>query len=314
MNNCKLNDKDIYDVIIIGAGPAGLTAAIYAKRANLKTAIYEKYIPGGKVAKTAFVENYSGYEKIEGPSLATNFYNHAINLGVEIFYEEVIDINKKDNIFYIKSNSGMIQISKTVILSTGTVERKLNIPGEEEFYGKGLSYCAICDGSFYKNQDVAIIGGGNSAFEESLFLSSIVKKVYLIHRNKKFRADQSVIDRVYKNNKIELILDTIVTRINGDKSINEIEIENVLNNKKDKLQVKAVFPMIGFDSKIDFLKNISVLNNNSFLIVDENMSTNIPGLFSAGDNNDKHIRQISTAISDGTIAALSCKKYIDDSN
>lgn len=308
-----IDKENLYDVLIIGGGPAGLTAGIYAKRAGLKTAFFEKDAPGGKVTKTAFVENYPGFKKIEGYNLAISMLNQATELGVEYKYGNVIRIEKKDNIFIVKTEDGKEAISKTVIIASGMTNRKSGAIGEDKYFNKGVSYCAICDGAFYKGQDVAIIGGGNSALEESLFLADIVSKVYIIHRRDEFRADQSVVDHVKNNPKIELVLDSIVKEIKGDsKHLDSILVENVKTGESKIIPVRAVFPFVGFDPVSNFISSGFVNNNNGFLVANNKMETNVPGLFSAGDINDKTYRQISTAISDGTVAALTAKKYIDD--
>lgn len=308
-----INKETLYDVLIIGGGPAGLTAGIYAKRAGLKTAFFEKDAPGGKVTKTAFVENYPGFKKIEGYNLALSMLAQTTEIGVEYKYGNVIKVQKENNIFIVKTEDGKEHFSKTVIIASGMTNRKSGAVGEDKYFNKGVSYCAICDGAFYKGQDIAVIGGGNSALEEALFLTDIVSKVYLIHRRDEFRADQSVIDHVKNNKKIELVLDSIVKEIKGDdKHLDSIIVENVKTKEVKTIMVRAVFPFVGFDPISSFISSDLVNNNNGFLIANEKMETNIPGLFSAGDINDKIYRQISTAISDGTIAALSAKKYIDD--
>ncbi len=308
-----INKENLYDVLIIGGGPAGLTASIYAKRAGLKVAFFEKDAPGGKVTKTAFVENYPGFKKIEGYNLALSMLNQATEIGVEYKYGNVIKIQKDNNTFIIKTEDGKEHFSKTVIIASGMTNRKSGAIGEDKYFNKGVSYCAICDGAFYKNQDVAIIGGGNSALEEALFLTDIVSKVYIVHRRDEFRADQSVVEHVKRNNKIELVLDSIVKEIKGDdKHVNSILVENAKTQELKSIEVRAVFPFVGFDPVSNFISNDFVISNNGFIIVNDKMETNIPGLFSAGDINNKTYRQISTAISDGTIAALAAKKYIDD--
>lgn len=308
-----INNPHFYDLIIIGSGPAGLTAAIYGQRANLKTAFIEKDTPGGKVVKTGFVENYPGFEKINGPDLAMNFFKQATSLGSKFIYGEVINIFKVNDIFHVTTSDNMVRYSKAVIIASGMSEKKLGVEGETKYYGRGVSYCAVCDAALYKNKTVAVIGGGNTALEESLFLADIVGKVYLIHRRQGFRADESVIERVKNNKKIELILDTIPTEFIGDgKKINSIKIKNVLTNEESVKEVDCIFPFIGFIPVNNFFGKLEIKNENGFIIADENMQTNVEGLFCAGDILSKHVRQISTAVSDGTIAALSAKKFIEE--
>ena len=312
--NNFINNPNFFDLLIVGAGPAGLTAAIYAQRANLKVAFFEKETPGGKVVKTSFVENYPGFENISGPDLALNFFQHATKIGAKFIYGEVIDITKINNIFHLTTADGTVRYAKAVIIASGMTERKLNIPGETEYYGRGLSYCAICDGPIYKNKPVAIIGGGNTAVEEALYLSSICSKVFLIHRRQEFRAEASLVEKVKKDSKIELILDTVPISFNGDgKRIVSLTCENVVSKKQQTINVDCIFPFIGFLPVNSFTKKLEIINpNNGFLEVNADFETKIKGLFVAGDVVNKEIRQISTAINDGTIAAINCKKYIDE--
>ncbi len=301
-----------FDVLIIGGGPAGLTASIYSKRAGLKTAFFERDVPGGKVSRTAFVENYPGFSKIEGYNLSLQMLTQATNLGVEFKYGNVIDIKKDQDTFIITTEDGTNWYSKTAIIATGMQEKKLQIPGEEELFNKGVSYCAICDGAFFKGQPVAVVGGGNSALEESLYLADICSKVYLIHRRDEFRADKVVVNKVKENPKIELVLDTVVESINGKEHVDGITVKNVKSCQTANIYVNGVFPFVGFTPMAEFINESLVAKDNGFIITNANMQTNVPGLFSAGDVNLKSFRQISTAINDGTIAALAAKKYIDE--
>lgn len=300
-----------YDVLIIGGGPAGLTAAIYAKRAGLKTAFFERDVPGGKVSRTAFVENYPGFSKIEGYNLSLQMLSQATTIGVDFKYGNVVGLKKDHDTFIITTEDGTNWYSKVAIIATGMKERKLGVPGEEELFNKGVSYCAICDGTFFKDQEVAVVGGGNSALEEALYLADICSKVHIIHRREEFRADKVVVNKVKENPKIELILDTVVESIDGKDHVNGVTLKNTKTNTVSKLPVQGVFSFIGFVPMAEFIDESLVKKENGFIVVGENMETQVPGLFSAGDINSKHFRQISTAISDGTVAALAAKKYID---
>lgn len=308
------NSSDYYELIIIGAGPAGMTAAIYSLRAEIKTAIIEKDAPGGKIIKTGLIENYPGFKEISGPDLALNMFKQINSLGVNYLYGDVVEITKRDNIFFIKFADGKIKYASAVIVSTGMVERKFNIPGEKEYYGKGLSYCAICDGPLYKNKIVIVFGGGNSAFEEAFYLSTLASQVYLVHRNEKFRADQVAIDKVKNNDKIKMILNSIPLSFNGDgKKVTSVTIQNVLTNEKQNIEVDCIFPFIGFVPLTKFVENLNVIDPISkSILVDNNQKTTLDGLYAAGDACSKTFRQISTAIGDGTIAALSAIKYLED--
>lgn len=312
-----INNPNFFDVLIVGAGPAGLTAALYCQRANLKVAFYEKETPGGKVVKTAVVENYPGYSTISGPDLAVNMFKQVSELGVKFIFSEVIKISKIDNVFHVTSTDNQVRFSKTVIIASGMTEKKLNIPGEKEYYGRGVSYCAICDASLYKNQEVAVIGGGNTALEESLYLADIVKKVYLVHRREGFRAEESIVEKVKNHSNIEMLLNYVpIEFVSEDKKkISSIKIQNIQDNNVYELNVGCVFPFIGFLPLTNFVENLDVKNvDNGFINVNSKMETTIPGLFCAGDVCDKDVRQISTAIGDGTIAAIEAKKYIENFN
>ncbi|MGL4947807.1 MAG: NAD(P)/FAD-dependent oxidoreductase [Mycoplasma sp.] len=307
MNNIKE-----FDVAIIGGGPGGLTAAIYAQRANLKTCFIEKGAPGGKMVITAKIENYPGFKSIEGPTLSLEMFNQATELGSEYIGAEAVQIkNIENNMKEVLLNNGNSIIAKVVIIAIGTENRKLDIPGEEKFVGRGVSYCAICDGSFYKNKVVSVIGSGNSACEEAIYLSQIASKVYLIVRGPALKADATVIDEINEKENIELMLNTDTVEIFGTKSVESLEVKDKTKNENIKLDVSAVFPFVGLSAfSIGSEQKVEKTAMN-FIVTDKNMQTSIDGIFSVGDINDKKYRQISTAISDGTIAALAAKEYIN---
>ena len=307
-----MENKNIYDCLIIGAGPAGLTAAIYAQRAGLKCLIIEKDTPGGKMSKTAIIENYPGFKTIKGYEISLNMLNQAKETGVIYLYGEVTSVNKKDNIFELAIEGEESVYGKTVIVATGMKEKKIGAPGEEKFYGNGVSYCAICDGVLFRGKEVAVVGGGNSAFEESIYLSELANKVYLIHRNEKFRAEQKIIDKVKATPKIELITNSVIKSVNGDKQVTGITVSNVIDNTEREIKLDGVFVFIGYNPETCFIDNKIIDVDNDFIVANQDMETKTPGLFSAGDVIQKKFRQISTAVSDGTIAALNIKKYIED--
>ncbi len=302
----------MYDVIIIGAGPAGLTAAIYTARAKLKTLIIEKMIPGGQVTTTHLVENYPGFtEPVNGFVLMNNFQKQAQNFGAEILTsKEVVSIQKIGNLFKIKTIDKEFE-SKSILIATGAKFKSLGIPGEEKFKGRGVSYCATCDGAFFKDKEVAVIGGGNSALEEALFLTKFVKKVYLIHRRKQFRADKIFQERVKENEKIETILSYIPLEIKGDNEVKSIVIQDVESGKKEELKVDGVFLFIGLNPNSEFLNNFVKTDENGYILVNENFETNIKGCFAAGDVIKKKVRQIATAVGDGAAAGVNIKDYIE---
>lgn len=300
----------LYDLIIIGAGPAGLNAAIYASRAGLKVGIVEKDAPGGKMVKTDKIENYLGSVVINGADLSMSMFNHATSFGAEYLYGDVQKVSKKSDIFEIECIDEVFK-SKSVIVATGTKERQLGIPGEVEFYGRGVSYCAICDGGLYKGKDVVVIGGGNSALQESLYLSKLVNKVYLVHRRDEFRGEEYLVEKIKQQPNIELVLNSIPTSINGDKKVNEVVVKDVLTLETRLLLVDAVFPFIGFDPVTNFMDK-SLLDEKGYLITDEKLHTPLVGLFAAGDVINKDLRQIITAASDGAIAATEAAHYIQN--
>lgn len=310
-----INNPNYFDVLIIGAGPAGLTAALYCQRANIKVAFFEKETPGGKVVKTSTVENYPGYETVSGPDLALSFFKQVSQLGVKFIFGEVTRIIKIDNIFHVTTADGQIRFAKAVIIASGMSEKKLNIPGELEYYGRGVSYCAICDAALYKNKPVAVIGGGNTALDEALYLSDIVSEVYLIHRREGFRADEMTVNKVKSKSNIKLMLNYVPTEfVSSDKkTISSIKIQNVLNNEQKEINVSCIFPFIGFIPITKFVEHLNITDEaTGFINVNEKMETAIPGLYCVGDVVNKHVRQISTAVGDGTIAAIEAKKYLEN--
>lgn len=298
-----------YDLIIIGAGPAGLTAAIYASRAGLKTLILEKGAPGGKVFLTHKIDNYPGYTSISGRDLAKEMHTHALSFGAKYEYGDVQRIEDFEEGKKVITSSEEYS-TKAVIIATGTDNKKLNAKGEDEFYGKGVSYCAVCDGNFFKGKDVAVIGGGNSALEEALYLAEICKTVTIVHRRDEFRGEAYVADKVRETENIKLKLDSELQEITGENLVNNI---NIINNKtkvESKVSVDGVFIYVGLKPITKAFSNYDILDNNKNIASDQNMRTRVKGIYSAGDVNAKGLRQISTAISDGAIAAQS---VIEDS-
>ncbi len=299
----KQNNK-IYDSIIIGAGPAGLSAAIYLKRANIDVLVIEKGAFGGKVNYTAVIDNYLGAEKAFGPDLAFKFYNHAIENDVEIVSDDIINVTKKDQLFVIQSNDEEY-LAKTIIVASGTTDKKLDLANANKFEHHGISYCAVCDGPLYKNKDVAVLGGGNSALEEALYLTNVTSKVYLIHRRNEFRGDKKVIEQIENNPKIILKLSLTIEELIGDKSLEQIKLNN-----GEVINVSALFPYIGQIPNTQFLSFTNLCNENGYIIVNNNMDTNVPGLFAAGDVTNQKLKQVVTATSDGAIAATSVIEYL----
>ena len=292
----------MYDIVIIGAGPAGMTAALYAVRANKKVLVLEKLSYGGQIINTPRIENYPIEENISGYDFSTKLYNQIINLGVEVKQENVLSINENKEIKTDKSSYS----AKAIIIATGLQNRKLDLPLEKELIGKGISYCATCDGSFYKNKDVAVVGGGNTALEDALYLSNICNKVYLIHRRDTFRADAITVDKVLKKDNIEILYNSNITKINGTNHLESIEVNNNI------LNIDGLFIAIGQIPNINYLNNMIETDDYGYIKSNELCHTNIDGIFVAGDIRNKSIRQLVTATSDGAIAATEAIKYINE--
>lgn len=297
------------DLIIIGAGPAGLTSAIYGIRAGLETLVLERFSPGGQVLNTAVVENYPGFaEPVHGWELMTAMENQVKRLGAEIRNGEVSAVEKGDVFSVVLADRSIVK-AKTVIIASGASYKKLDVPGEAELTGKGVSYCATCDGAFYKDRITAVVGGGDTALEEACFLTRFASKVYLIHRRDEFRGAKILQDRVFANNKIEPVYNTVVTSINGKNKVESATLKNKRTGEEKNLQVDGVFLFVGIIANTGYLPE-KILNERGEVIVDKNMQTGIPGLFAAGDLREGSRRQIVMAASDGATAALSAYDYI----
>ena len=296
----------MYDVIIIGGGPAGLTSAIYARRANLKTLVLEATACGGQIIITPDIENYPAAMHISGLDFASRLESQATELGAEIKFEEVTGISDRGAEKEVVTDSNSYT-GKSVIIATGTIPRKLGLAGEDELIGHGVSYCATCDGSFYRGRVVAVNGGGNTALDDALFLSNIVEKVYLIHRRNQFRGDAETVEKIRNKSNIELILESTITKLNYDKKLNSIEVTNN-NGTKQELEVGCLFIAIGRTPATGAFSNISTVEGG--YIDGHACHTNIPGIFVAGDCRDKDLRQLVTATSDGAIAAHEVQKYL----
>ena len=290
----------MYDIIIIGAGPAGLTAAIYGRRANKKVLVLEALTYGGQIVNTTVIDNYPALPHVTGFDFATNLYNQATELGAEIKFEKVINIIvDKEKKVITDSNE---YASRAIIIATGADRRKLGLVNEDKFTGSGISYCATCDGNFFKDKEVAVNGGGNTALTDALYLSDIASKVYLIHRRDEFRGSESLVNEVKKRNNIELVLNSKVTKLNGDNHLTSIEITNNDGSTRELLII-CLFVAIGqVPVTENFVKLIDV-DNNGYAIAGEDMKTKVAGLYVAGDVRKKSLRQLATAISDGAIAA-----------
>jgi len=300
----------MYDIIIVGAGPSGLTAAIYATRASKKVLVLESKSYGGQIINSLDIENYPTYSHISGFDFATNIYNQAVGLGAEIKFEKVTkisDLNSKKEVITSKDK----YISKAVIIATGTENRKLGLDGEDTLIGKGISYCATCDGAFYKNKIVAVIGGGNTAVEDALYLSDIAKKVYLIHRRDELKAEDTTIEKLKEKENVEFIYNSNVTKLLYDNSLNGIEITDK-NGNINKIELDGLFVAVGRKPVNDVFKELLSTDEYGYIISNEECTTNKKGIFASGDVRKKDVRQLVTATSDGAVSAISAIKYIND--
>ena len=304
---------DINNVIIIGSGPAGYTAAIYAARANLKPILVSGFQPGGQLTITTDVENYPGYEDpIQGPWLMEQMQKQAAHVGTEIINSQVTEVFLNEKIKKLNLDNGKTLNTKTVIISTGAQARWLGLENEAKFQGHGLSACATCDGFFFKDKEVAVIGGGNSAAEEALFLTKFATKVYLVHRRDKLRAEKILQDRLKQNSKIEFIWNSEVTKFNGNDDLESIDLLNKQENKISNLKIDGVFIAIGHDPATQLFKGQLKMDEGGYIITDpDSTKTSIEGVFAAGDVKDKIYRQAVTAAGMGCMAALEVEKYLD---
>lgn len=295
----------ICDLVIIGAGPAGMSAAVYASRAGLDTVMIEAGAPGGKLIKTFEISNWPGIVSTSGVELATNMFTHSTAFGAEYVYGNVVDI-QDGQIKSVICEDGNVYKAKAVIVATGTKERLLKIPGEESNIGRGVSYCAVCDGAFFMDEEVAVIGGGNAALEEALYLTQFAKRVYIIMRRDVFRADEIVVNEVLKNEKITLLQKYVPLSIEDDGTkVTSITLKYVESGETKVLPVQGIFPYIGADPITSFLNDMDVLNEKGYMVVDEHMESKVPLLYGAGDVCEKVLRQVVTAANDGAIAAQS---------
>jgi thioredoxin reductase (NADPH) len=298
------------DIIIIGGGLAGLTAGMYTKRAGLDTLLFEKMFTGGQAATTNLIENYPGFDDpISGPDFAMRIENHARKFGLEIQYDEIRELQLEGPVKKVLTDNKVYE-AKAVILAMGAEPRKLGLDKEEEFRGRGVSYCATCDGAFFRDKDVAVVGGGDTAAEDALFLAQYVNKVYLIHRRDTLRATKIIADRVLANEKIEKVWDSVVTGINGDDKVTGIEVENVKTRAKKEIKLDGIFIAIGVIPNSELVQGKVEMNESNYILTDDSMRTNVPGVFAAGDIRQKPLLQLVTAAADGAIAAYSAQKYI----
>ncbi|WP_181349648.1 thioredoxin-disulfide reductase [Thalassobacillus sp. CUG 92003] len=307
-----MSEEQIYDVIIAGAGPAGMTAAVYTSRANLDTLMLERGIPGGQMANTEDVENYPGFESILGPDISNKMFEHAKKFGAQYAYGDIKEvIDGKEYKTVIAGNKEYK--ARTVIIGTGAEYKELGVPGERELGGRGVSYCAVCDGAFFRDKEIVVVGGGDSAVEEGIYLTRFASKVTVVHRRDELRAQKIIQDRAFDNDKIDFIWDTVVESINDqDGKVGSVNLHNKKTGEKYEFDTNGVFIYIGLIPLSTPFTNLGITNDQGYIETDENMETQVPGIFAAGDIREKELRQIVTATGDGSIAAQSAQAYIEN--
>jgi thioredoxin reductase (NADPH) len=307
-----MSEENIYDLIIIGGGPGGMSAGIYAMRAALKTVLIEKGLPGGQVAMSAEVENYPSYETIGGSELSEKFVQHAKSYGMEMITSEVKALLPGLDYHRVHLDSGDVLTTHAVILATGGTPRKLNIPGEDEYYGKGISYCAVCDGFFFRDKTVVVVGGGDTAAEEGLYLAKLCRQVYLVHRRDQLRAGMILQQRVKAECKMEVIWNTVATAVKADADgVTAVELKDVDTGQKKELATDGVFIFIGFDPNNQLVPAGTKMNADGYVVTDDKCETNTPGIYVIGDLREKYARQIVIAAADGATAALAAAHYVE---
>lgn len=308
----KVEEKNIYDVIIIGSGPGGMTAALYASRANLKTLILEKGVPGGEMLNTAEVENYPGFPTISGPELAEKMYQGAMQFGAEYAYGNVSGIILENDLKVVKAGK-KTYYAYTIVIATGSYHRKLSVLGEEEYAGKGVSYCAVCDGAFFKDKELFVIGGGDSAVEEGHYLTQFASKVTLVHRRDTLRAQKILQDRAFANEKMTFLWNKVVDEIIGDgEVVTAVRLKDTQTNEMITIPTAGVFIYVGLLPMTEPFKDLGITDSEGWIITNEQMQTKIPGIFAIGDVRQKHLRQITTAVGDGGIAGHAVYQYIEE--
>ena len=307
-----MSEEKIYDVIIIGAGPAGMTAAVYASRANLATLMLERGIPGGQMANTEEVENYPGYETILGPDLSTKMFEHAKKFGAEYAYGEVKEIIDGKEYKTIDAGSKQYK-TRSIIIATGAEYKKIGVPGEKELSGRGVSYCAVCDGAFFKNKELVVIGGGDSAVEEGVYLTRFASKVTIVHRRDELRAQKILQQRAFENEKVDFIWNTTLKTINEkDGKVGSVTLISTVDGSEREYPADGVFIYIGMLPLTKPFQSIGITNEAGYIETNDRMETKIPGIFAAGDVREKNLRQIVTATGDGSIAAQAAQHYVEE--
>jgi len=306
------HDHDIWDVVIVGGGPAGLTAGLYAARANLRCVLVEKLLPGGELLNTDLIEDYPGFISTTGRELAELMDEHARKFGLVVKQGTVTRIEREDGLFRTQTEYGPEYRSKTVIMTAGGTPRKLDVPGEEEFAARGVSYCAVCDGPLFKEKVLAVVGGGDSAFQEGIYLTRHASKVYIIHRRDEFRAQPILQDKARENPKIEFITSAMVDEIGGERTVEWAKVRSLKDGTIRTLPLDGVFIFVGFSPNTGLFEEHLDHDEQGFLVTSDRMETRVPGLYAAGDVRVQLARQITTAVGDATTAAVAAEQYIED--
>ncbi|MGB2693756.1 MAG: thioredoxin-disulfide reductase [Dehalococcoidia bacterium] len=303
-------DKN-YDIVIIGAGPAGLAAGLYAARARRRTILLERNVTGGQIALTNIIENYPGIDEINGFDLGQAMQQQAEKYGMEMGYAGVTSLERQNGLHVIHTTEGDYT-AKTIILTGGADYNRLGVPGEDDLIGKGVSYCATCDAAFFKDQICAVVGGGDAAMDEGLFVTRYASKVYVIHRRDQLRASKILQERAFANEKMEFIWDTVVTEVVGDDLVKKLKLRNVKTNEESELEVNAIFIFVGLSPNTEYLKGLLKMDEGGHVYVNDWMETEVPGLFAAGDVRVNSARQVVSAAGDGATAAIRADHYISD--
>ena len=302
----------MYDTIIIGAGPAGMTAALYAARSNLKVALLERGIPGGQMNNTADIENYPGYANISGPELAEKMFEPLENLGVEHLFGLVEKIEDRGDFKEIITEDERFE-AKTVIIASGANHRHLGVPGEEDYNSRGVSYCAVCDGAFFRDEDLLVVGGGDSAVEEAISLTRFAKSVTIVHRRDELRAQKVLQDRAFANEKIRFVWDSVVESIHGDeRKVTGVTFKNVKTGEVSQAEFGGIFIYVGLDPVSEFAADLGITDEAGWILTDHQMKTSVAGIYAVGDVRQKDLRQITTAVGDGAIASQEAYKYLTE--
>lgn len=305
----EVQDK-IYDVIVIGSGPGGMTAALYASRANLSTLLIERGVPGGQLINTAEVENYAGFKSIKGPELANNMYEGATQFGAEYTFGDVREvIDGKEYKQVVTSNKTFK--TRAIVIATGAEHKKLGIPGEGQLNGRGVSYCAVCDGAFFRERQLVVIGGGDSAVEEGTYLTQFASEVTIIHRRDELRAQKILQDRAFSNDKVNFIWNTVVEEIQGENNVQSLRLRNVETDEVSEFSADGVFIYIGLIPNTSAFEGLGITDEEGWIVTDNKMETSVPGIFAVGDVRDTVLRQVATAVGDGSIAGDAAFKYIE---